>query len=109
MSGDIRELVKRCAVCREVRVAPREPLVSPPLPERPWWRLAMDICEAEGQKYLVVVDYCSRYISVHELSQGATAAVIIDKLESLFCLLGVLNTVVSDNGPPFGSGGGEVL
>ena len=63
----------------------------------------MDICEKEGRKYLVVVDYYSRYITVHELPQGQQADDVTDKLEGLFCLLGVPNSIVSDNGPPFSS------
>ena len=103
MARDIRDWVRRCVECREFHRKPREPLISTPLPERPWWRLGADICEREGRKYLVVVDYFSRYITVHELPQGQQAEVVVDRLESLFCLLGVPHSIVSDNGPPFGS------
>jgi transposase InsO family protein len=105
MVRDVRERVRLCAKCREFRVQSREPLVSTPLPERPWWRLAMDICEKDGRKYLVVVDYFSRYITVHELSQGCTTEQIVDKLEGLFSLLGVPHSIFSDNGPSFVSEG----
>jgi transposase InsO family protein len=63
----------------------------------------MDICENDGAKCWAVVDYYSRYITAHELTDGSTAEKVINKLEGLFCLLGVPNTIVSDNGPPFGS------
>jgi len=49
----------------------------------------------------VVVDYYSRYITVNELSDSSDTKIIVSKLETLFCLLGIPNTLVSDNGPQF--------
>lgn len=101
MTAQVREIVKKCAMCEQHRTKPREPLVSTPLPERPWWRLATDIFEKEGVKYLLVVDYYSRYITVQRLGEDSSAAAVIDKLEGLFSLLGVPSTLVSDGGPQF--------
>ena len=101
MSRDIREMVKECIKCEEFRRKPREPLLSTPLPEKPWWRIAIDLFEKDGLNYLVVVDYYSRYISVHELKDSTDARTIVSELEKLFCMIGVPNTIVSDNGPQF--------
>jgi len=101
MTADIRSLVKGCHKCKEFRLKPREPLVCSSWPERPWWRLAVDLCTKDGRTYLVVVDYYSRYIIVNELNDSFDTKTIVSKLETLFCLLGIPNTLVSDNGPKF--------
>jgi len=101
MSSEIRSIVKSCPQCTEHRRIPREPLLTTPLPERPWWRVALDLFEMNGKTYMVVFDYYSRYITVHELKDTSNAGVVVRILENLFCLLGIPNTIVSDNGPQF--------
>ncbi|XP_067950309.1 uncharacterized protein [Watersipora subatra] len=103
MTTEIRELVKTCPECAEFRRRPREPLMCAELPERPWWRLAVDIMEKESRSYLVVVDYFSRFITVHELVDSTSSEVIVKILQKLFCLIGVPNSVMSDNSPQFSS------
>jgi len=49
----------------------------------------------------VVVDYYSRYITVNELNDSSDTKTIVSKLETLFCLLGIPNTLVRDNGLQF--------
>ena len=103
MTSDIRSLVKSCEKCEEYRRKPREPLLCTPFPDRSWWRLAADLLKKDGKTYLVVVDYYSRFITLHELPESSEAGIVIGKLENLFCLLGFPNTIVTDNGPPFNS------
>ena len=43
LSRDIRELVERCEVCCQYSAYHTEPLITTPLPARPWQRLAADI------------------------------------------------------------------
>lgn len=101
MTKDIREVVRGCGVCEEHRKKHREPLLLTALPERPWWRLATDLFQKDGRNYLVLVDYYSRYICVEELAESTESSTVIQKLEKVFCLLGIPNTIVSDNGPQF--------
>jgi len=101
MTADIRSLVKGCSKGEKFQLKPREPLVCSSWPGRPWWRLAVDLCTKDEQTYLVVVDYYSRYITVNELTDSSNNKNIVSKLETLFCLLGIPNILVSDNGPQF--------
>ena len=101
MTWDIRKMVKKCTKCKEFCLIPREPLTPTPLPERPWWRLVINIFEKDQKLYLAVVDYYSRYITVHELKGTSDAQSIVRELEGLFYLIGIPNTIVSDNGPQF--------
>ena len=101
MTRAIREHVKGCSKCEEHRRIPREPLQQTPFPERAWWRVAMDLFELDEKSFLVVVDYYSRFITVHELTGDTTSGAVIRELNKLFCMLGIPNTIVSDNGPQF--------
>ena len=48
--------------------------------------------------YRVVVDFYSRYISVHELKDSMDSRAITRELEHLFCMIGIFNAIVSNNG-----------
>ena len=100
MTKEIRELVKDCLTCAETRRVPAEPLMTTPFPDRPWWRLATDVLEHEGQSYIVVTDYFSRYIDARKLETTDSES-IIRYFSHLFSLLGVPNTIVSDNASYF--------
>lgn len=100
LTTQIKQRVKNCAICaREAHNAP-EPLLTTPLPERPWQRVAADLFQWDNARYLVVVDYYSRYIEVANLTTTTTAHVT-GKLKSIFARHGVPETVVTDNGPQF--------
>ena len=101
MTNEIREMVQNCKVCEQHRLQPKEPLLATPLPERPWWRLATDLFEFNSKHYLLVVDYFSRYIAVQELKDSTDSVSVVKELENLFCMLGVPDSIFSDNGPQF--------
>lgn len=47
-----------------------------PLPERPWQKLATDLCEFNGKHYCVVSDYSSRYLEILHLTSITTEQVV---------------------------------
>jgi len=102
LSKELEDLVRSCPVCNKLQVNRAEPLITTPLPERPWQKLAMDMCEHQGDKYLVVVDYFSRYIEVERMTK-TTSPDVITCLKSIFARHGIPETVHSDNGPQFSS------
>ncbi|XP_037528497.1 uncharacterized protein K02A2.6-like [Rhipicephalus sanguineus] len=102
ISADITALVSKCERCTSMRANPAEPLIPTTLPGTPWEVLGMDLCHCNGQTFLVVVDYYSRYPEVVTLRR-TTAGVIREILKSLFARHGIPRIVRSDNGPPFSS------
>uniref|UniRef100_A0A671U8K1 Gypsy retrotransposon integrase-like protein 1 n=1 Tax=Sparus aurata TaxID=8175 RepID=A0A671U8K1_SPAAU len=103
LSAEINRLVTSCQVCHELkRTQQKEPLISTPLPERPWKRIALDLCEYEHQNYLVISDYYSRFIEVLHLP-STTSRRVIQKLKAVFARFGIPDEVVSYNGPRFSS------
>ena len=102
LTTEVRDLVKTCATCLKHRSQPREPLISVPFPERPWWQIGMDLCTVEerGNDYLIIMDYFSRYLIAEKLTD-TTAETVCRTVKKVFSLFGIPNSVISDNGPQF--------
>lgn len=102
ISKQVTDFVEKCEICRQQRKNAPEPLISTPIPGRPWETIGMDFAERGKKKYLVIVDYFSTYIEVVEVASTSTATVV-PKLFEVFGRHGIPNVVRSDNGPPFNS------
>ena len=101
MSKEITDTVAKCRFCVEKQPSQRsEPLLPSTLPDRPFERVGVDICEFKQQHFIVMVDYYSRYIDVTKLPNLKSSSVI-GKLKGFFAHHGIPNTVISDNGPQF--------
>ena len=102
---DIKSRVASCRHCLEKQPSQAsEPFLPSALPDRPFQKVGIDICEFRNKHYLVQVDYYSGYIDVNYLP-SLTSATVIGKLKNFFSHHGVPETVVSDNGTQFTSAG----
>lgn len=103
ISTQLKNKVNSCQSCCELRRAQqKEPLISTPLPDRPWQRIALDLCEHNKQNYLIISDYYSRYIEILHMTT-TTSTQVARKLKATFARYGIPDVVVSDNGPQFSS------
>ena len=100
MSKAIEELVSKCVTCSIHRPEIKEPLMPSSLPERPWQRLGSDLFQFQGDTYLIMVDYYSRWIEIKKLV-SQTSESIIFAMKELFSQHGVPEIVMSDNGPQY--------
>ena len=96
LSKQIEEMVKNCTVCARNAPDQAEPLMPTPLPDRPFQRVAADICELKGKKYLVIVDYYSKFIEFALLAD-MTSSTLIRHLKSMMSRHGIFETLVTDN------------
>lgn len=102
MSKDIEYFVLKCQVCEKYRRSNvREPMLSHPVPSRPWERISADILQFGTKDYLVVIDSFSRWLELC-LLKGKTAIDVINVLKPMFAKFGPPDVLLSDN-MPFGS------
>lgn len=100
---DINTVVEACSYCIENGPAQRhEPLMPTSLPGRPWEKVAADLCELNQRKYLITVDYYSRWIEI-DLLGSTTSSAVIGKFKRIFATHGIPDVMMSDNGPQFSS------
>jgi len=74
--------------------------MSSGFPDYPWQRVASDLFEWKKQKYLLVIDYYSRFIEIARMST-ATSSDVINHLKSIFARHGIPESLTSDNGPQY--------
>ena len=72
------------------------------LPERPWQQLGLDLFELNGDKYLIAVDYYSRWFDVVLLKRIDSDSVV-RVLKNMFSTFGIPDVVKSDGGLQFNS------
>ena len=103
LSDEISTMVENCSHC-EIRRTTQcsEPLVTTPLTDRTWSHLAADLCELKGKKYLVVIDYYSRYLEIIHLTMTTSRAVIL-QFKDRFAGWGLCDKITTHNGPQFSS------
>uniref|UniRef100_A0A3B3HLM4 Gypsy retrotransposon integrase-like protein 1 n=1 Tax=Oryzias latipes TaxID=8090 RepID=A0A3B3HLM4_ORYLA len=102
LSVHISKVVENCNTCSQHKAEHREPLLTTPVPERPWQRVGTDMFFWNKDTYILVVDYFSRYIEVAKLNV-TSAATVIAAMKETFSRHGIPETVVSDNGPQYAS------
>lgn len=73
-------------------------MISHDIPELPWLQLGADIFEIQGQSYLLIVDYFSKYPEVLNIRDKSTHTVIM-KMKSVFSILGIPKQIVCDHVP----------
>ncbi|UYV74913.1 K02A2.6-like [Cordylochernes scorpioides] len=101
MNKEIEELINNCSICQQTsRANPKKPMLPHQVPDYPWQKVGIDIFQLESSKYLLMVDYFSKYPEIYQL-QDMTTDTIIRRLKRTFSNFGIPETLVSDNGPPF--------
>ena len=61
VSSDVKQYVENCRECAKQSQLPKALLSPTQLPDYPWQQIGTDFFELQGQHYLLVVDYFSRF------------------------------------------------
>lgn len=102
LNNELKQLIENCMICQKYSNSqPSEPLCSHDVPLVPWHKLGCDLFHLNGQNYLIVVDYYSKFIEVAKLNNNTTSKNIIENLKSMFARFGVPKVLISDGGPQF--------
>ena len=97
MSSEIEELVSSCATCLEHRnYQQKEELIQHDIPLSPWMKVGLDLFTLKSKKYMLIVDYYSKYIEIC-LLPDTSSPTIIKYMKSIFARHGIPKTVISDN------------
>ena len=79
-------------------------LTPTPTPSHPWLVCASDIFTLDGMDYLILADFYSKIILVHNFPAGqSSSAKVIYILEEWFCDHGTPEVLCTDNGPQYAS------
>ena len=101
---NIEACCKACNVCAVTAPEPTANLSPWPLPDEPWDRIHVDFAGPFlGNMWMLVMDAYSKWPSVGRMSKYPTTETTIMALNILFTTWGSPTTLVSDNGPQFGS------
>ncbi|XP_052752398.1 uncharacterized protein K02A2.6-like [Galleria mellonella] len=104
MNTDIEQVIENCQICSKFRHNnSHEPLIVSEIPKYPWEKVGGDLLQYKDKKYLVVIDYYSKYIELALLNTGSSAKHVILHFKSIFARHGIPLKLFTDNGPPFDS------
>ena len=101
LNDQLEKLVLNCQLClkySQSKCMSPDMSLGHKISAFPWTKLATDIFHFEGDPYLLLVDYTSRYPILCKLT-SMTAQHVIGHLKVVFSEYGWLDTIVSDNGP----------
>ena len=103
ISNDIAQFVLNCPTCLKYSNQKHRHTTNPlgqEVPIIPWMKLGSDLFLLNGNNYLLIVDYTSRFPIVKKL-KSQTGKAVADMYHSIMSEYGWPDTVVSDNGPCF--------
>ncbi|UYV61749.1 hypothetical protein LAZ67_1006322, partial [Cordylochernes scorpioides] len=93
MNKEIEELINNCSICQQTsRANLKEPMLPHQAPDYPWQKVGIDIFQIESLKYLLIVDYFSKYPEIYQL-QDMTTDTIIRRLKKTFSNFGIPETL----------------
>ena len=103
MSAETKEHITQREICSQHSAKQaKETLITHEPTDRPWEKVAVDICNLDNKDCLITVDYLSNFWEIDRL-RDTKASTRVWKLKSHFARNGIPDEVISDNGPQFTS------
>ena len=102
MNSEVKDFISNCITCNDyLQNNSQEPLISHPIPSKPWSRIAMDIMTVFNRNYLIMVEFYSDFWELDTLPNNPTAASVIQCCKRNFSRHGIPDTVVADTARQF--------
>ena len=101
IDADIEDYTKQCHECIKRSQVAKELLQPHDIPEGPWRKIGMDYFNFDGNSYVLICDYFSKFPFLYRAKTSFWS--LRDHLIDLFSIEGYPDKIVSDNGPPFQS------
>ena len=101
IDADIEDYTKRCQECIKRSQVAKEPLQPHDIPEGPWRKLGIDYFTFDGNSYVLICDYFSKFPFLYRAKTSFWS--LRDRLIDLFSIEGYPDEIVSDNRPLFQS------
>lgn len=104
IKNDIKQFIENCTLCQKYANSQHsEPLNQHEIPLIPWFKVGCDLFDFKNSKYLLVVDYYTKFVEVEHLHTNTSSHKVIEVLKNMFARHGIPNTLISDGGPQFSS------
>ena len=103
MHSEILDYISKCGICNEHKSSnQKEPMIPSTISELPWQVVGTDLFTWDGNNYVLVVDYMSRFFEVARL-ENMKSSTVISHMKSIFARHGIPCEVRSDNGGCYAS------
>ena len=101
INKDIEHMTRTCTLCQELaNCNKKEPLIPHDTPMAPWKKLGTDLFEVDGEHFVLICDYFSKYPIVTPL-HATTSENVTEEIRKAVSLFGRPDEIVSDNGPQY--------
>ena len=101
MKEELKQAIAQCEICQIHKYSQNERIQRFKPATKPFQSISMDLFEAAGHKYLVIVDRYSLYTWVYKYRSLTTAEKTLQIVLDLFYEYGYCRHVLSDGGPQF--------
>lgn len=83
IDDDITKFISQCPTCLTYRHNnAKQPIIHHEYKMLPWSKVGVDIFEFNKSKYLIVIDYYSKYVEIAYLKSDSTAKTLIIHLKT---------------------------
>ena len=101
---DIENFVQGCRFYQDhLPSNGKEPLISKPIPDRPFQQIAVDFGYYGGRQFLIIVDCMTNWPDIIDMGKDTTTPKLVAALRDHFCSTAVPDVLWSDGGPQFTS------
>lgn len=99
IGNEIENLVANCRTCEKFQRSNRKQnMICHEIPERPFQKIGVDICEYASKSYLIMMDYFSKWLEIVPINYKHSSE-IINKFKITFATHGIPEEVIADNVP----------